>query len=110
MERRYSSREILDGDLRLDKTGRQVWKKEEEIPLTAKEFDLLLYLMENKGKVLGKEELFYKIWGFDSESEFQTLTVHIKWLREKLEQNPKKPQHILTVWGVGYRYVPEEEI
>ncbi len=110
MERRYSSREILDGDLRLDKTGRQVWKKEKEIPLTAKEFDLLLYLMENRGKVLGKEELFYKIWGFDSESEFQTLTVHIKWLREKLEQNPKKPQHILTVWGVGYRYVPEEEI
>ncbi len=110
MERRYSSREILDGDLRLDKTGRQVWKKEKEIPLTAKEFDLLLYLMENRGKVLGKEELFYKIWGFDSESEFQTLTVHIKWLREKLEQNPKKPQRILTVWGVGYRYVPEEEI
>ncbi len=109
MERRYSSNDITDGELRLDKTGRQVWKKGQEIALTAKEFDLLLYLMENSGKVLGKEELFYKIWGFGSESEIQTLTVHIKWLREKLEKNPRKPQRILTVWGVGYRYVSEGE-
>lgn len=109
MERRYFSHEIVDGDLRLDKPGRRVWKENQEISLKAKEFDLLLYLMENKGKALGKEELFYKIWGFDSESEPQTLTVHIKWLREKLEENPKKPTHILTVWGVGYRYVSEEE-
>lgn len=109
MERRYSSQEITDGELRLDKTGRRVWKNKQEILLTAKEFDLLLYLMENKSKVLRKEELFYRIWGFDSESEPQTLTVHIKWLREKLEQNPKKPEHILTVWGVGYRYISERE-
>ena len=109
MKRRYSSEEIEDGDFRLDKPGRRVYRKGQEVMLTAKEFDLLLTLMENKGKVLGKEELFYKIWGFDSESEPQTLTVHIKWLREKLEQNPKKPEHILTVWGVGYLYISEEE-
>ncbi len=60
--------------------------------------------MENKGKAIPKEELFGKIWGFDSESEPQTLTVHIRWLREKLEKNPKKPERILTVWGVGYRF------
>lgn len=103
-QRRYSSNEILDGNLRLDKSGRHVYLKDREMSMTAKEFDLLLYFMENKGKVIPKEELFCKIWGFDSESEPQTLTVHIKWLREKLEQNPKKPERILTVWGVGYRF------
>lgn len=103
-KRRYFSDEILDGSIRLDKKGRHVYLKDRELSVTAKEFDLLLYLMENKGKALSKEELFYKIWGFDSESEPQTLTVHIKWLREKLEKNPGKPERILTVWGVGYRF------
>ena len=74
------------------------------IETTVKEFDLLLYMMENKGKVLSKEELFTKIWGLHSESELQTLTVHIKWLREKLERDSKNPVHIQTVWGVGYRF------
>ena len=64
----------------------------------------MLYLVENKGKAIPKEELFAKIWGFDSESEPQTLTVHIRWLREKLERNPKQPERILTVWGIGYRF------
>ncbi len=109
MKRRYASDEIVDGDILLDKPGRRVTLEGKEIFLTSKEFDLLLHLMENKGKVLGKEALFHKIWGFDSESEPQTLTVHIKWLREKLEKNPKKPEHILTVWGVGYRWHSWEE-
>ena len=65
--------------------------------VTVKELDLMIYLMENKGKVLTKDELFHKIWGFDSDSEPQTLTVHIKWLREKLEEDPKKPRHIQTL-------------
>ena len=103
-QRRYSSDEIQDGEICLDKVGRHLYLSGKEIAVTAKEFDLLQYLMENKGKVLGKDELFYKIWGFDSESEPQTLTVHIKWLREKLEKNPKKPERIQTVWGVGYRF------
>ena len=60
--------------------------------------------MENQDKVISKDELFNKIWGFDNDSEPQTLTVHIKWLREKLEDDPKKPVHIQTVWGVGYRF------
>ena len=103
-KRRYSTDEIIDDNIRIDKLGRHVYLDGDEIVMTAKEFDLLLYLMENKGKVLTKEELFNKIWGFDSESEPQTLTVHIKWLREKLEKDPKKPEKILTVWGVGYRF------
>lgn len=103
-KRRYSTDEINDGNIRLDKVGRHVWVNENEITMTVKEFDLLLYMMENKGKALSKNELFNKIWGFDSESEPQTLTVHINRLREKLEEDPKNPKRLLTVWGVGYRF------
>ena len=103
-KRRYATEELIDGSIRLDKIARKIYVSEKEKIVTAKEFELLLYLMENKGKALSKEELFYKIWGFDSTSETQTLTVHIKWLREKIEKDPKKPEHITTVWGVGYRY------
>ncbi|MBE5945460.1 MAG: response regulator transcription factor [Lachnospiraceae bacterium] len=103
-KRRYSTDEIVCQDIKIDKVGHQVYKAGTEVPLNAKEFALLLYLMENKDKVISKDELFNKIWGFDSESEPQTLTVHIKWLREKLEADPKKPDHILTVWGVGYKF------
>ena len=103
-KRRYSTNDLVDGNIRLDKVGRHLYVDGKEISVTAKELDLLLYMMENKGKVLPKEELFNKIWGFDSESEPQTVTVHIKWLREKLEKDPKKPVRIQTVWGVGYRF------
>lgn len=103
-KRRYSTDEIVCGDIKLDKIGHRVYKNGEEKSLNAKEYALLLYLMENKDKVISKDELFNKIWGFDSDSEPQTLTVHIKWLREKLEDDPKKPVHIQTVWGVGYRF------
>ncbi len=103
-KRRYSKEELVDGALRIDKSGRKLYMEEQEISVTAKELELLIYLMENKGKVIPKEELFNKVWGIDSESEQQTLTVHIKWLREKLEKDPKKPVHIQTVWGIGYRF------
>lgn len=103
-KRRYSTDEIVCGDVKLDKIGHRVYKNGEEKSLNAKEYALLLYLMENQDKVISKDELFNKIWGFDSDSEPQTLTVHIKWLREKLENDPKKPDHIQTVWGVGYRF------
>ena len=103
-KRRYQSDTVVSGDLVLDKINRQVTKSGTPLQMTAKEFDLLLYLVENKGQALSKELLFNKIWGFDSFSEQQTLTVHIKWLREKIEEDTKNPKHILTVWGVGYRY------
>ena len=61
-------------------------------------------LIENKNVTIKKEYLFNNVWGSDSDSEIQTLTVHIKWLREKIEQDPKKPKHIITEWGVGYRF------
>lgn len=102
--RRYSLDELIDGDLRINKTNRTIIKDDAEIEMTEKEFELLLQLIENRGRTLSKEYLFNTIWGSDSESEQQTLTVHIKRLREKIEKDPKKPQKILTVWGVGYKY------
>lgn len=103
-KRRYAVDELIDGDLKINKITRIAYKNDKPIEMTSKEFDLLLLLMENKGKTLSKEYLFNQIWGSDSFSEQQTLTVHIKWLREKIEDDTKKPKHILTVWGVGYKY------
>lgn len=71
---------------------------------TEKEFELLKLLIENKNVTMKKEYLFNAVWGSDSDSELQTLTVHIKRLREKIEEEPKKPRHIMTEWGVGYRF------
>ena len=104
-KRRYAQDEVVSGNLRLNRESRTVYKDEKEISVTAKEFELLLCLVENQGKVLNKEWLFREIWGSDSFSEQQTLTVHMKWLREKIEDDPKHPARIQTVWGVGYKFV-----
>lgn len=107
-KRRYQSDVILSGNLSIDREKRIVLKNGVPLQITAKEFDLLLFLVENSGKTLTKDMLFNRIWGFDSFSEQQTLTVHIKWLREKLEDNPKEPKRIITVWGKGYRYEEQQ--
>ncbi len=104
-KRRYAQDELGSGNLRLNRESRTVYKGDREISVTAKEFELLLCLVENQGKVLNKDWLFREIWGSDSFSEQQTLTVHIKWLREKIEEDPKHPTRIQTVWGVGYKFV-----
>ncbi len=104
-KRRYSLDELSDGNIRINKINRIVYRNDLQVEMTAKEFDLLVLLIENKGRTLSKEYIFNTIWGSDSDSEQQTLTVHIKWLRRKIEENPKNPQRILTVWGVGYKFV-----
>ena len=104
-KRRYLLDELNDEDIRINKINRIAYKNNIPLELTAKEFDLLMLLVENKGRVLSKEYIFNTIWGSDSFSEPQTLTVHIKWLRQKIEENPKNPQKILTAWGVGYQYL-----
>lgn len=103
--RRYAVDEINDGNLRVDKPNRAVYKDGERLELTAKEFELLLLFIENKGRALEKEFIFNRIWGSDCLSELQTLTVHIKWLRQKIEDDPKNPRRLLTVWGVGYKFI-----
>lgn len=104
-KRRYALDEITDENLSLNKETRIVYKDGVSIDMTTKEFDLLLLLIENKGKCLSKDYIFNRIWGYDSFSEPQTLTVHIKWLRQKIEDDPKDPQRILTVWGSGYKFI-----
>lgn len=103
--RRYAQEELVWGDLRLNKQSRTIFRDGSPLELTVKEFDLLVLLMENRDRVLNKEYLFNRIWGADSFSEPQTLNVHINWLRQKIETDPKHPQRILTVWGVGYKFV-----
>ena len=103
-KRRYENDSLSCGDITLDRVRRVVSKCGTELKMTAKEVDLLELFMENKGTTLSKDMLFSRIWGFDSDSEPQTLTVHIKWLREKIEDDTKNPKYIVTVWGVGYRF------
>jgi len=103
-KRRFAEDKLSDGEITLDLAAGTIIKGSKTICPTAKEFELLRMLMENKGQTLTKERLFNAVWGSDSESEQQTLTVHIKWLREKIENDPKAPTHIVTVWGKGYRW------
>ncbi|MBQ6181472.1 MAG: response regulator transcription factor [Ruminococcus sp.] len=102
--RRYSIDELVCGDLVINRAERTVTLRGKPVLLAAKEYELLLMLAENAGKTLTKESLFNTVWGSDSESEQQTLTVHIKHLREKIELNPSRPQRIVTVWGTGYKF------
>ena len=103
-KRRYDIEKIVEGNLILNTAQQTLMVDRKEYELTTKECELLKILIENKNTTLKKEYLFNTIWGSDSETELQSLTVHIKWLREKIENDPKKPEHILTVWGVGYRF------
>ena len=102
--RRLALDVITEGDITLNTADQTVLKNGEPLAMTAKEFELLRLLIENKGQTLGKDFIFNRIWGSDSESEQQTLTVHIKWLRQKIEDDPKAPVRIMSVWGKGYRW------
>lgn len=103
-KRKYAIEEIVEDNIKLNTVKRTLFVDGKEIGVTEKEFELLKFLVENKNVTLKKEYIFNSIWGSDSDSELQTLTVHIKWLRQKIEKNPKKPAHIITEWGVGYRF------
>jgi DNA-binding response OmpR family regulator len=98
------SDEIRIRGLRIDKPARRVFVNGAEVALTSKEYDLLHFLVMNPNRVFSKDELFQKIWGYDSLGDIATVTVHISKLREKIETDPAKPQYIETVWGVGYRF------
>ena len=90
--------------IRLDCTARDAWRGSERMELTAKEFDLAELLMRNPNRVYSRDALLSAIWGYDSSSDIRTVDVHIRRLREKLEQNPAEPEHIMTKWGVGYYF------
>jgi len=95
---------LQSDDLSLDLVGRKAYKGDSELNLSHKEFDLLAELMQNEGMVLSRDLLLTKIWGYDYHGESRTVDVHIRWLREKIEENPSKPQRITTVRSIGYRF------
>ena len=99
-----SSYLINIANLSIDKNARRVFINNEEVSLTNKEFDLLVFLASNPNVVFSKETIFDKIWGFDAMGETSTVTVHINRIREKIEDDSSNPQYIETVWGAGYRF------
>lgn len=95
---------IKAGNLKLDPKSYECYVNGEQIQLSAREFELLLYLASNPGQVFTREQLFYKVWGEKDYGDINTVTVHIRKLREKIEDSPAEPMNILTVWGVGYKF------
>ena len=107
MRRAYGEdidRTLTYEDIKVDIKGRTVTKGGTPVDIKGKEFDILVYLMQNKGKVVDKNELFDQVWGYYSDTEMNSLNVYIRWLREKLETDPKEPHYIKTVWRVGYKF------
>ncbi|MBD3921018.1 response regulator transcription factor [Paenibacillus sp. PR3] len=91
-------------ELVIDKASRRVYVRGEEVILPAREFDVLAFMAANPNRVFSKEELFERLWGFDSAGDIATVAVHIRRVREKIEAVPSNPQFIETVWGAGYRF------
>lgn len=98
------------GPLKIDLAGREVWVGGCPISLTPKEFDLLVVLARNRGRVLGRETLLQQVWGYDYLGDSRTVDVHIQRLRSKLEPHPRHPRYLLTVHGIGYKFAAGEEI
>jgi DNA-binding response OmpR family regulator len=94
------------GDVELDASTRDVRKGGSELKLTAKEFDLLWFLTRHPRRVFSRDQLMSRVWGYEAALDTGTVTVHVRRLREKIEDEPSAPRHLQTVWGVGYRLVP----
>ena len=98
-------RSILNTDgneIEINRHARTVNRNKSNVDMKPKEFDLLVYMAENRGRVLTKEQIMSAVWGLYSDVEPSTVAVHVRWLREKLETDPSHPQLIRTVWGTGY--------
>ncbi|HET8976774.1 MAG TPA: response regulator transcription factor [Solirubrobacteraceae bacterium] len=93
-------------DLTIDPAARQVFVRGEEVTLTQREFDVLLFLARHPGQAFSREQLMDAIWQYSFYTDTSTVTVHVRRLRAKIESDPGRPRHIQTVWGVGYRFAP----
>jgi len=83
-----------------------VRRNNQPLDLSAREFLLLKYFLEHPGQLLSREQLLNEVWGYNAMPSTRTVDVHVAWLRQKIEANPKRPQFILTVHGLGYKFVP----
>jgi len=97
------------GHIRVDSLQRTAYAGDEPVELTAKEFDLLVMLMKNQGRVFSRENLLNSVWGYEYPGDIRTVDVHIRRLREKLEMDDANPEYILTKWGVGYYFKAQED-
>ncbi len=100
----HQSNTLTIGTISLDLDGRNAYRNGQIVDLTAREFDVIEFLMRNANRVYSREMLLDTIWSYDYRSDIRTLDVHIRRLREKLEENPAKPEYIMTKWGVGYYF------
>ncbi len=103
-EEKSAARVIENRDMKLDCDGRRVYIKNREVNLTAKEFEVLELLIKNPNKVYGREDLLKIVWGSDYPGDVRTVDVHIRRLREKIEEKPSEPMYVHTKWGVGYYF------
>ncbi len=99
-----SGNQIEIREIKIDKAARKVYKTDEEIGFTTREFDLLVFMAEHPNHVFSKEELFKSVWDMEALGDIATVTVHIKKIREKIEDDASNPQYIETIWGIGYRF------
>jgi DNA-binding response OmpR family regulator len=97
-----ANRELAAGPLRIDLAGRRVICRGQEQELQPKQFELLTYLVRNRGTVLTRDQILHNVWGYDYAGDTRTVDVHVRWLRERLEEDPANPRLIQTVRGVGY--------
>jgi DNA-binding response OmpR family regulator len=95
---------ITSGDITIDRSRQKLVVRGETVALAPKEFRLLHLLMENRGRIVTRQMLLEKVWGYDFEGEHQTISVHVRWLREKIEIDPNNPRHIITVRSRGYMF------
>jgi DNA-binding response OmpR family regulator len=95
---------LVFGDLRIDMSRREVTRKGESLHLKPREYDLLTFLARHRGIVLSRDLILERVWGWDYDGGSRTVDVHVHWLREKIEPDPKNPIRIITVRGVGYRF------
>jgi len=93
------------GPIRVDFRSTEVFRDGHAVELSAREFKLLCYFIEHRGATISRDELLNAVWGYDAMPFTRTVDVHVAWLRQKLEPNPRHPQYILTVHGMGYRFV-----
>ena len=103
-EKKSSDNVLSAGPISLDLDARNAYRSGQMVDLTAKEFDVIEFLMRNPNRVYSREALLDTIWAYEYRSDIRTVDVHIRRLREKLEVNPAEPKHILTKWGVGYYF------
>ena len=103
-ESKTSAKSLTIGSISLDLDARNAYKGGQLADLTAKEFDVIEFLMRNPNRVYSREALLDTIWAYEYRSDIRTVDVHIRRLREKLEENPAEPKYILTKWGVGYYF------